>query len=315
VRAIDFVVPDSIDDPRRPSGGNTYDRRVAALLDARLHPAGPASLPAVLGAVPDGSTVLIDGLLASPAPEHVCPLAARTDLVVLVHMPVFGEREAAVLRAARAVITTSGWTRDVLRERYGLADVQVARPGVDAAEVATGTSGGGRLLCVGVVAAHKGHDVLADALGRLGDLAWTCAVVGAGDDAVLCARLGATDRIELTGPLAGAALDDRFACADLLVLPSRSETYAMVVTEALARGVPVVASDVGGIGEALGSTRGGRPGLLVPPGDAGALARALRSWLTRPELRRDLRRAALDRRDTLAPWSETALQIAEVIDR
>jgi glycosyltransferase involved in cell wall biosynthesis len=315
VTAVDLVVPDTMDDPRRPSGGNNYDRRIGALLGARLHHANPASLPAVFDGIADGSSVLVDGLLASPAPEHVLPLAARADLVVLVHMPVFDEREAAVLRAARAVVTTSAWTRDAIASRYRLADVAVARPGVDAAEVARGTAAGGRLLSVGVIARHKGHDVLADALARLGDLAWTLDVVGANDDDALSDRLRRTPRVELTGPLVGAELSDRFAAADLLVLPSRSETYAMVLTEALARAIPVVASDVGGVSEALGSTRDGRPGLLVPPGDAEALARALRSWLTRPELRSALRRAALDRRDTLEPWTETALRIAEVMTR
>ena len=53
----------------------------------------------------------------------------------------------------------------------------------------------------------------------------------------------------------------------MLVLPSRKETYGMVVTEALSRGIPVIASDVGGVPEALGAAPGGaQPGLLVPPG-------------------------------------------------
>lgn len=311
--AVDFVVPDTLDDPRRPSGGNRYDRRVGALLGARMHRTDLASLPEVFDRIADGATVLVDGLLAAPAPEHVLPLAARTDLVVLLHMPRFDDREAAVLHAARAVITTSAWTRDVVEECYGLDTVQVARPGVDAAEVAPGSTAGNRLLCVGVIAPHKGHDVLADALLRLGDLTWTCDVVGATDDGALAGRLRGVAGVELTGPLAGAELASRFARADLLVLPSRSETYAMVITEALARGVPAVASDVGGVSEALGTTVDGRPGLLVPAGDAAALAHALRSWLTRPELRAALRGAALSRRDTLAPWTETALRIADVL--
>ncbi len=56
----------------------------------------------------------------------------------------------------------------------------------------------------------------------------------------------------------------------------------MVVTEALARGVPVLASDVGGVSEALGRDADGLPpGLLVPTGDVASLARAVRDWLER----------------------------------
>ena len=89
-----------------------------------------------------------------------------------------------------------------------------------------------------------------------------------------------------------------------MVLASRAETYGMVVTEALARGLPVVAAEVGGVPEALGHGADGvRPGLLVPPGDPAALAAALRAWLGDAGLRRRLRRAARERRASLSRWS------------
>ena len=103
------------------------------------------------------------------------------------------------------------------------------------------------------------------------------------------------------GPRTGAELDRSYAAADLLVLASRAETYGMVVTEALARGLPVVAAEVGGVPEALGhGADGTRPGLLVPPDDPAALGAALRAWLGDAELRRRLRRAARERRASLA---------------
>ena len=103
------------------------------------------------------------------------------------------------------------------------------------------------------------------------------------------------------GPRTGAELDRGYAAADLLVLASRAETYGMVVTEALARGLPVIAADVGGLTEALGHGADGiRPGLLVPPEDPVALGAALRAWLGDAELRRRLRRAARGRRESLS---------------
>ncbi|GGN44326.1 glycosyltransferase involved in cell wall biosynthesis [Actinoplanes campanulatus] len=120
--------------------------------------------------------------------------------------------------------------------------------------------------------------------------------------------------VRFTGPLGGAALDAVYADADLFVLPSYAETYGMVVTEALARGLPVLATDVGGVPEALGEAGGGRPGRLIPPGDRDALAGALREWLTDPALRARWRDRARARRETLTSWDETANRIREVLD-
>jgi hypothetical protein len=84
---------------------------------------------------------------------------------------------------------------------------------------------------------------------------------------------GLRDRVQFAGPRTGSELDRAYAAADLLVLASHAETYGMVVTEALARGLPVLATDVGGVSEALGD--GTPPALLVPPGDPAALGRGL----------------------------------------
>ncbi|MBM0279210.1 glycosyltransferase, partial [Micromonospora tarensis] len=128
------------------------------------------------------------------------------------------------------------------------------------------------------------------------------------------AGAGLADRVRLAGPLTGAALDAAYAAADLLVLPSRGETYGMVVTEALARGLPVLSTRVGGVPEALGRTPDGElPGVLVAPDDPAALAGALSWWLGDDELRARLRRAALARRDTLTDWPVTTALLAAVL--
>src|SRR4051812_49139954 len=113
-------------------------------------------------------------------------------------------------------------------------------------------------------------------------------------------------------PRTGAAYD----VADLLVLPSRSESYGMVVVEALAHGLPVVATAVGGVPEALGQAPvGALPGLLVPPEDPRALAGALRAWLDDPGLRERLEQTARRRRPGLRRWSDTAADVDAVLDR
>src|SRR6185295_3788579 len=122
------------------------------------------------------------------------------------------------------------------------------------------------------------------------------------------------DRVRFAGPRTGTELDRAYATADLLVLASHAETYGMVVTEALARGLPVLATEVGGVTEALGhGDDGARPGLLVPPGNPAALGAALRQWLGDAGLRARLRRVARDRRASLPRWPATTAILAGVL--
>ena len=197
MRTVHVVVPDGIDDPARPSGGNIYDRRVCAgwrrsagrctSTPCRApgrdpDPAALAALAACAGGCPTDAVVLVDGLVASSGPEVLVPAARRLRLVVLVHMPLghprrprprrggTRERARAGAAAAAAVVTTSEWTRD------WLLDALRAAPGPGArgrARVSTRPTGararptGGELLCVAAVMPAKGHDVLLDALAAL----------------------------------------------------------------------------------------------------------------------------------------------------
>ncbi|TDW15625.1 glycosyltransferase family 4 protein [Kribbella kalugense] len=331
-----FLVPDGIDDPQRPSGGNVYDRRICDGLMAlgwSVHEhavAGQwpqpdaAAMGAVLARVPDGELVLVDGLLASVVPEVLKLEADRLRIVVLLHMPRDEAREVATLSAASAIVATSNWTRRWLLDHYPLPNdrVYVVPPGVDVADLASGSPSGGRLLCVGAVTPTKGTDVLLEALAAVDDPAWRCDFVGSLNlDVEFVDGLqrqakdrGLVDRVCFTGPLTGAELERAYAEADVLVLASQFETYGMVVTEALARGLPVVATNVGGVPEALGrAPDGSRPGLLVAPGDPQALAQALRRWLRDPKERTRLRVAARSRRLTLTDWSQTSRELSAVL--
>jgi glycosyltransferase involved in cell wall biosynthesis len=334
------VLPNDIDDPAAPSGGNAYDRRICTGLAALgwtvrersargawPHPGEHdlAALDALLAALPTGALALVDGLVASCSPAVVEAHAPRLRLVVLVHMP-FGDTDQAArraerrsLRAATAIIATSTWTGRRLIELYDLpaGRITVATPGVDPAPLADDPHNGpGSLLCVAVVGAHKGHDVLVEALARIADRDWTCTCVGALERdprfvRALTARidaLGLGRRIRLIGPRTGADLDRLYAAADLLVHPSRGETYGMVAVEALARGIPVLATTAKGLPDAIGAAA--VPGWLVPPGDADALAGALRRWLDDADLRDRLRAAARARRDTLTGWNVTSREIS-----
>jgi glycosyltransferase involved in cell wall biosynthesis len=330
-------MPAGVRDPARPSGGNVYDVRVCAGLAARgwtvleaevpggwphADESGRRRLGSTLATVPEGDLVLIDGLVGSTTPETVAAQADRLRIGILVHMPLghamassadAAEREQRVLAEAAVVVVTSEWTKTWLAKAYGLEPgrVHVAIPGVDPAPLSVETRSGNRLLAVGPVSYGKGHDTLTAALSQLGDLDWRLDMVGSLEvDPGTAERVRqwageAGGKVRLAGALTDAGLRAAYAATDLLVHPSRSETYGMVVTEALARGLPVLASDVGGTREAVGVGRFGTPGLLVAPGDEEALAAALRAWLTDAELRRRLRAAAAARRPELPSWRGT----------
>lgn len=345
--SVHVVVPANIDDPARPSGGNVYDRRLCEELrldgwtvHEHLAPgawptpdqADRDRLAEMLSALTDQSVVLIDGLIASAAGD-VTAAARRLRIAVLLHMPLaevdqddatVAAVEAAVLGAVAAVITTSDWTRAWILEHHGLdpSRVEVAVPGVDPARPVPGSESGGNLLVVGPVIRPKGHDVLVAALAGLTDLDWHCTCAGAFDldpafsgavrDAARAA--GTADRFDWPGPLARRELDALRDRADVIVSPSRREAYGMALVEGLARGIPVIATDVGGHREAVGRAPDGTvPGLLVAPDDVGNLRDALRQWLTDPALRTRLRDSAGLRRPGLAEWSQTARVVASVL--
>ncbi len=346
---VHVVVPEGFDAPDRPTGGNIYDRRICAglaqngweVLVATVAAAWPvpdagarAELARIMSAIPDGEIALIDGLIASPTAPQLLPHAGRISMVVLLHMPLAtaldtrsdasAERsERAVLRAATGVVVTSEWTREQVLTRYQIPAerVHVARPGVDRLAAAPRPVRG-QLICVGALGRHKGQDLLLDALAELGDLDWHCVLAGSLDrdpDFVHRLRtrithLGYGHRVRLVGVLTGAVLSRAYATADLLVAPSRAETYGMAVTEALAHGVPVIAAGVGGLPEALGSAAdGSRPGRLIPPGDPAALAAAIGEWLGDEHLRLELRAAAGKRRSNLCGWEQTTHDIANAL--
>jgi glycosyltransferase involved in cell wall biosynthesis len=228
-----------------------------------------------------------------------------------------------VLRAATGVAVTSEWTRQQVLTRYEIPPgrVHVARPGVDQV-AAPARPVSGQLICVGALGRHKGQDLLVEALAELRDLDWHCVLAGpldrdpdfAGQLRARIARLSYGHRIRLPGVLAGEALSHAYTTADLFVAPSRSETYGMVVTEALAHGLPVMAASVGGLPEALGfAADGTRPGQLIPSGDPAALAAAIGDWLGDERLRRRLRAAAGKRRSNLRSWEQATREMANAL--
>lgn len=323
-----FVVPEAIDDAARISGGNVYDQRIRDDLRGRgravrmlmIADRQKRRLADALTHLPDGALVLIDGLVAAGEPGAVADNAGRLRLVILAHMAY--DSGGSALRAAERVIATSYWTRAELIER-DLAEpraIVVAQPGTDPAPATEASETGGRLLCVAAVAPHKGQDLLIRALAGLpDDEAWTCTIVGSlavapefvAEVTSAVDAAGLSSRVTFTGALSRPALESEYERADLVIVPSRNESYGMVVTESFARGIPVVATAAGGLPEAVAECGAG---IIVPPDDAWALGVVLRQWLASPPRRRALKEEAVKSRSGLRSWNSTGAIISSTLD-
>lgn len=330
-----FVVPVA----RHASGGHRYNA------DAVAHwPGTPPEFIEIPGPWPAGDdagraaladalarhpATLVDGLVGAAHPDLVAAAtAAGRRTVLLVHMPLADEgglpaSEAARLdalerrtvHAASRVVATSRTAAASLARRHRRAGVRVAPPGVTPAPVAD-VHDPPHLLAVGAIGPRKNQRALVRALAGLTDLPWHATIVGPVVDdayAVAVADAAPPGRVRWTGELGGPELDAVWAGGDLLVHPSLAETWGMVVTEALARGIPAVVGSGTGAVEALasGSPDGPPPGASVAPGE---LAGVLRTWLADAGLRAEWRDRALDARPRLGSWADTAAALAEALE-
>ena len=339
-----------------PTGGNVYNQAVIAELRALgldvqkrtlggMWPEGDASAHAQLArALRSAPVSLVDGIVACGAPDVITAAVDSGHTVIIVlHLPISDEvglepsrRERYAALEARAVWAASGllcpsrWSAAQVMHRYRRRDVGVALPGVTPAAVARGSqdSGTPRFLTLASLTPTKDQLTVVQALAQVADLSWTAALVGsdhadpsyAGRVRAEISAAGLGERITVPGTLAGEALDQEWEAADLLLLTSRTESYGLVVVEALARGIPAVVSADTGAVEALGEGRANTqnvvtPGTAVPAGDPASLAALLRSWLTEPTLRKQWRQAALARRDTLPGWRQTAEAVLAYLER
>lgn len=331
------------------TGGYGYDRRIAAGLRERAWRVEVAPLSStfpfptkaalahaaeVLAGLPDGLLVLADGLALGAMPIQAEHEARRLRLVALVHHPLAMETglapdaaarleasERTAIGAARHVVVTSRGTAEALRA-YGVtpARLTVVEPGTDPARLARGSGSPiPHLLCVAALVPRKGHELLAAALVALSDRLWHLTCVGsltrdpstAACLEALLATGGLAGRVRLTGELDEAGVGREYDRADLVVLASLHEGYGMAVAEAIARGLPVVATATGAIEDLAGEGAG----LVGPPGDGAALTAALARVLDEPALRDRLAAGARARRDGLPSWADACDQMSVVLGR
>jgi len=282
-------------EPARPIGVSMRGWREPPGIAARLRQSGAyfASVRRGLRAYrPD--VVHINSLHAIP--EGVVARCCGFPVVLHAHeIPRPGRKRSATIRAAGAiadvVVAVSHAVASLYADAVAPAKLMTVYNGVAAREHAATATGE---LCVGTVGSvcrRKGTDVLvaaaqivrADHRDILFEHVGPAGLPGERDFEADLSRLrGAGRDVTFLGP---RPVDSALRRWSIFVLPSREEGFPLASLEAMAAGLPVVASDIGGIDEQIGD---GETGLLVPVGDADALARAVLALADDPARRRAL---------------------------
>ncbi|MGI9666179.1 MAG: glycosyltransferase [Acidimicrobiia bacterium] len=243
--------------------------------------------------------------------------------------------EEEVIANSNCVIASTPYEFEDLLEHYGASPERlcVSPPGVDHDIFSPGSQAEARsaldfgderiVLYVGRIQRHKGTSRAVEALadmperdaeGRPIVLHIVGGASGADGEAELeaCQRLVAThalsDRVRLFDPVRHPVLVDHYRSADVVIVPSRSESFGLVAAEAQACGIPVVASNTGGLPFLVNASESV---LLVDDGDPRAFASAMRAILDHPSFAERLGRGAVEFSERFS-WDATATRMLEL---
>ncbi|WP_296930714.1 glycosyltransferase [uncultured Marinobacter sp.] len=345
---LEFLVPG---DPEQNTGGYRYVRKLVEALcyagcEARVtglvgqfprpDRIARTAMDEALSRLPDGVSVILDGLAMGGLPEIVEKHSRRLNLIALVHHPLadetgiseadrqwFLDSEKRSLGFVKGVITTSQHTADRLADYDVPAGaIRVAEPGVARTQnlksrIKSSENNGPHILCVAHLSPRKAQHQLVEALENLKALPWRCTMAGSGSRDPeysqqvrgAIAKAGLDDRVGLVGEVEESGLADLYREADFFVLPSLYEGYGMVIDEALAERLPVISSD----GGALANTSA-KPGVVqYCAGDVRALTARLRSWLEHPNELDHARKLAARESRRIRSWADTAIDFSEAL--
>ncbi len=280
-----------------------------------------------------GVPIVIDGLALGVLPDLAPVIANRHPLIALIHHPLafeFGlsdseikylkQSETQALKHVLGVIANSPATARDLNQYYGIHSeiVHVVLPGTDRTrrleprvQRDIDDFNPVNLLSVGSIIPRKGFHDLIPALVPLIDLPWTLSIAGETSSNVKAYELLTSNikdfhlegRINVLGVVTNEELEHLYAKADIFVLASLFEGYGMVYAEAIAHGLPIIATSGGAIPDTVPQ----EAGLIVPPGDIPALTNALKTLILDQPYRARLSSGALEAA-LLQPTWEDAIQ-------
>lgn len=241
------------------------------------------------------------------------------------------DAEAEVIGCSDVILANSEEEHSQLQRLYGAdpARIEIVPPGVEHAFFSPGDQNGARaavglepgvptLLFVGRIQPLKGLPVAVGALAALGRPEARLVVIGGPSGAegaaemrrvkAMAARLGVTDQIRFVDPQPHHLLSTWYRAADVVLVPSRSESFGLVALEAAACGTPVVAASVGGLRTLVDH---GRTGLLVDRREPAEFAAAVARLIDNPDEARAIGAAAAERARGFT-WSTAAARLRRI---
>jgi len=222
-----------------------------------------------------------------------------------------------VWKNASAIVANSNGLRDLALTFDSRFDIPIIPNGVDFEVYKTESRNEPSLLLLsaGRVVYQKGFDLAMRALAGIKDIEWKWQIAGDGPqmDALksLAQELGIADRVTFLGWQSQADLIKQYQRANLFLFPSRHEGMPNALLEAMASGLPVIASRIAGNEELVVD---GETGILVPSEDVDALRTAIRKLMTDIPLRQQMGHASRRRVEEHYSWENTAKQYAFLLE-
>ncbi len=219
---------------------------------------------------------------------------------------------------ASAVVANSNGLHDLAAGFDPGLDIPIVPNGVDLKKysVTQRTWSPARILSVGRVVYQKGFDLAMRALADLEELEWQWSIAGDGPQLPILQAMarqhGLQDRIHFLGWRPAAQLQELYSTANLFLFPSRHEGMPNAVLEAMASGLPVIATRIAGNEELVVD---GETGALVPAEDVDALREALRRLLPRSGLREQMGHASRRRVEHSFSWQRAAEQYQSILSK
>ena len=333
---LHFLIPGDIE---TLAGSYIYDKRIIEGLKAKGHTVNLQRLAddfpfpsdeslvqckKIVKSIPKSEPIIVDSLAFGVIPEILEDVAATNPIIALIHVPLsvdpiysayqrtlLTSNEQEAFKLASKFVVTSEYTLDVLLNLgIEMPQIKLVVPGIDDfPQKKNFPDKPFKLLSIANMCRSKDHSILVRALSALKDKDWLLDCYGnldmdreyLSDLQAMIRKNHLQEKILIHGIVSGQELTNAFLNADLFVHPSDFEIYGMALSEALAHGIPVVASTGGGICKTVPS----KMGQFFKPGDVYGLQSILEELFENQDVYKKLWTNAQFYKERAQTWAKS----------